>query len=337
MHFSVKYLLCLFVLCLGVIPMQAQFLGGAGSGGAHIYFGTTASCPWYYGGQADGHARAFLVNPDPCSYFGGGIADGHATIFLINPDTCAQYDGGIADGGSRAFLINPDTCGQYEGGIADGISRGFLANPVPCTAFFASQRDGNAFGYLSCTPLEVTASELFGRNVGPDGLLWWYTYSEVSNLGFMVQRSQNQLDWTDISFVEGQTNSNQRIKYELLDEEMQTGINYYRWQQIDFSGATSFSNIVALVKQAEASASLTIYPNPLTRGTPLNVNFQSPVPSVVTIQIIDGFGRSIWESDYPASEEMLQTQIPTDRLSAGVYFLILNTDAERLSRKVVVR
>ncbi len=336
MQISPKYLFTLVVLCFGVLPMQAQFLGGSGSGGDHAYLGTTATCPWYYGGMGDGYDKGFLANPDPCRYFGGGIADGHAMIFLNNPDTCAQYDGGMADGGSRAFLVNPDSCGQYEGGIADGMGRGFLVNPVPCTSYFASQRDGSAFGFLSCTPLEVTSSELFGRNVGADGLLWWYTFSEVNNLGFIVQRSNNQLAWTDISFVEGQTNSNQRIKYELLDEDMQEGVNYYRWEQVDFTGATTFSNIVALVKQSESQSSLVVYPNPLHRGTALNLNFQTPEPSIVNIKVVDAFGRSVWESDYPAQIEPLQTQIPTDRLSAGVYFMILTTDTERLSRRFVL-
>ena len=295
--------------------VHAQFLGGAGDGHANFVFVSPVACPWYNGGDADGSAQAIRVNPD----------------------TCGQYEGGFQDGAAFAFLPNPDSCGQFEGGLADGMSRGFLANPVPCTAFFASQQDGSTFGYLSCTPLEVNASELFGRNEGQDALLWWYTFSEVNNLGFIVQRSNDQLNWTEIAFVDGQTNSNSRVKYELRDETMQEGINYYRWEQVDYTGLTSISNIVALVKVAHAKSSLVIYPNPVSQGNALNVNFQAAQPSIVTIQIVDGFGRNIWESDYPATLEPLQTQIPTESLAAGVYFLVLKTETERISRRFVLQ
>lgn len=337
LKFASKYYFLILVFCMWFLPLHGQFLGGSGRGDSHVLFAVGGGCASYVGGEADGYATIVLPNPDPCDYFDGSQADGSAMIFLINPDTCGHYDGGFADGGVMTWLPNPDTCGHFEGGLADGLARGFLPNPVPCTSFFASQQDGSASSFLSCSPLEVTASELYGRNEGLDGYLWWYTFSEVDNLGFIVQRSLNQIDWAEIAFVDGHTNSNTRIKYELLDQDMQEGLNYYRWQQIDLSGRSKFSNIVALVKQSPFQASLTIYPNPLQRGTDLKINFQSVEPTVVGIQIVDAFGRQIWESDYPASEAPLETTIPTDRLSAGVYFLILNTESDRISRRFIVR
>lgn len=314
----------------------AQFTGGVADGHARATLLSTVACQSFFGLVADGHARAVLPNPDPCDYFDGSSADGSARAAFVNPDTCGYFDGGRADGGSRAVFVNLDTCGYFDGGRADGNSRGILLSAVPCTAFMASQRDGAASGFLSCAPLTVTASELYGYVQGKDGYLWWYTYSEVNNLGFILQRSSDQLNWTDLGFLPGESSSNARLKYDLWDRDMQPGVNYYRWEQIDLAGSTSRSNIVALVRGESGLTTLTVFPNPVGQGNFLHLNFQSPDEADFVVHVVDALGHVLYSQDVLAAPSPIEVDIDTAPMSSGIYFLVLKGAHLQLSRRFVV-
>ncbi len=192
-------------------------------------------------------------------------------------------------------------------------------------------------GFGSCLPLAVTASELYGYTQGPDGYLYWYTYSEVNNLGFILSRSNDQLNWSELAFLPGVASSNVRRKYETWDREMHAGVNYYRWQQIDVAGTRTLSNIVALVQEQSQQASLTVYPNPAGQGQVLNVHFQGGEGKPFTVDVIDAFGRLVLERTEDASASPSLFQIDLTAFSTGVYFLVLQSEGQRLSRRFVVQ
>ena len=309
-----SYLLVLVALsCAGHV--HAQFAGGSGDGHARVVLSSTVACGSFFGDDADGAARALLSNPDPCDCF----------------------DGSQRDGAAMATLVNPDSCGQFEGGRADGGGRFTLLSTVPCTAFFSSQRDGASRGFAACLPLSVSASELYGHTRGPDGYLYWYTYAEVNNLGFILSRSDDQLSWSELAFLPGVASSNARRKYETWDREMHIGVNYYRWEQIDVAGTRTLSNIVALVQEQGQQVSLTVYPNPVGQGQALNVHLQGLEGKPFAVDVIDAFGRLVWERAEPASASPSLFQVDLSGFSTGVYFLVLQSEGQRLSRRFVVQ
>lgn len=290
----------------------------------------------FLGGAADGHSLGFL-GASPCSPYFSGQADGFASFFLANPDTCGQYEGGFQDGAANVFLANPVPCTSFMAGQQDGFASNFLANPVPCTAFFSSQQDGFASGYVPCGPLLVSASELYGRNIEEDGELWWYTFSEHDNLGFILERSPNQLDWMEIAFLPGQASSNSRIKYQVLDTLLLSGINYYRWRQIDVTGTETQSNIVALVKSSNGQMSCTIYPNPLATGGLLHIHLQYPETASLDLRVINALGNVVWQDDREMEAGGLQMDLNTEGLAAGVYILSLQAGNDRITQRFILQ
>jgi hypothetical protein len=289
----------------------------------------------FFGGAGDGSAASVYASA-PCESYWGLTADGAASAALANPDPCNSFDGGSQDGAGSALRVNPDSCGQFEGGNADGMSLATLLSPVPCTAFFASQRDGASSIFVSCLLLDVDASELYGRTEGEDGYLWWYTYSETNNLGFLVEKSIDNLQWQEIGFVPGLTESHILRKYALRDTAMASGVNYYRWRQTDLDGGMSFSNIVDLVKDESGAARLTVYPNPVAAGAAVQLHYQAADMEPVSIQLVDMMGQELFRSTYTVAKMPFLTEISTDRLAVGAYFLILTTAKHRVGKKIVV-
>jgi hypothetical protein len=291
----------------------------------------------FTGGPGDGHVQVLLASAINCGSYYSNSADGHASAVLPNPDPCIPYDGGADDGAARFFLVSPDSCGLYEGGRQDGHGNGVLVNPVPCTAFFSSQRDGYAAGSLPCAPLTVVTSELFGQVTDGDGYLWWYSFTETQNLGFLVERSQDQAQWTEIAFLPGQSNSNDTRRYELWDREMLEGVNYYRWRQLDLGGGQTLSNTVALIKTKQAAQHLLVYPNPVGSGNSLHLHFETQDTASLDITIVDALGHVVQSFQLSGAVSPIHHEIATETMAAGMYFLILNQGNQRISTRFVVR
>jgi hypothetical protein len=296
-------------------------------------------CAWtqFTGGSGDGSVRIFLASSINCGSFFGSLADGHSNAVLANPDPCNNFDGGLADGAARALLVSPDSCGMFEGGQRDGYGNSTFFSPIPCTAFFASQRDGHALAFLPCAPLAVVTSELLGEVQGNDGYLWWFTHSETHNLGFIVERSADQLTWAEIGFLPGQASSATTRKYDLWDREMLPGVNYYRWRQVDLNGTATQSNTVALVKPSQAATNLVLYPNPVGQGNFLQLHYESIEASGLTIIIVDAIGHVVETRNRQVTAGAFHDEINTENWSTGVYFLTVHNSRERISRRFVVQ
>lgn len=253
----------------------------------------------FLGGSGDGQGLATLANADPCAYFFGDEGDGHAVLTLANPDTCGYYDGSEADG-------------------FDVIT---VAPAVPCPTFYGSTEDGFAVAGSNCFLLPITASDLSGRLKNRAGYLWWHTYSETNNVGFSLQRSHDQLDWQEIAFMPGIERSEATREYAHTDLEIKEGVNYYRWVQTDFDGASMTSNTVTLVLQDAAARSLMIWPNPVSNGASLQILYHSDHAGAVELAVFDLMGRQVLNMKGELDDQRLETALKVEHWVAGAYYL----------------
>jgi len=73
----------------------------------------------------------------------------------------------------------------------------------------------------------------------------WITESETDNDYFVILRSQNGIDFQEIGKVNGVGNSALTVSYQFSDERPLIGTSYYKLQQVDFDGESSFSQILS--------------------------------------------------------------------------------------------
>ena len=92
--------------------------------------------------------------------------------------------------------------------------------------------------------------------------LSWITASEQNNDYFSVERSQNGIDWEEVGRVKGAGNSNQILRYFLVDYKPFKGTSYYRLKQTDFDGTFTYSDMVSVSFDPEHMPIL-VYPNPV--------------------------------------------------------------------------
>jgi hypothetical protein len=77
--------------------------------------------------------------------------------------------------------------------------------------------------------------------------LEWVTYSETNNDKFIIQRSQNAVDFIDIGTVKGNGTTSVSNLYIFLDNTPPL-ISYYKLIQKDFNGKTDESEVIVVVR-----------------------------------------------------------------------------------------
>jgi hypothetical protein len=173
-------------------------------------------------------------------------------------------------------------------------------------------------------PLAIEGGGLSGMIADGNINLQWDTYSETTNKGFEIQRSEDGKAFTTISFVNSkaeQGSSTAVLSYDYTESipSSETGILLYRYRQVDFDYKSTYSNIVEIHIGLRADSKLTVYPNP--SGISNYVTLDNKEPG--TIYVFDFTGRQVACSKTNGP----LTKINVENMEPGIYsvnFIAIN-------------
>jgi len=171
--------------------------------------------------------------------------------------------------------------------------------------------------------------------------LYWETATELNNLGFYIERKnidtgENETEWIEIGFKEGQGNSTERNRYQFEDNPLLDGTYHYRLRQVDYDGSFEYSNEVEVnIFSVESFALSQNYPNPFNPST--SISFQLPEDSYITLKVFDAIGtevETIAEGKFPAGVH--EVVFDAAELSSGLYLYRIISGNNELTRKMMV-
>lgn len=170
--------------------------------------------------------------------------------------------------------------------------------------------------------------------------LHWETASETNNFGFQVQRRFGQGEFQTIGFVAGNGSTTTRRQYQFVDRPAAVEVLAYRLRQLDFDGASAFSEIRTVLVAPPAAFTLSRnYPNPVRltppSGAVAKFDFTVPAEALVTGKIFDLTGRllaTVTAKQYRSGWHSLEWKIPA-KTAAGIYFFQLEAGGQRLVQK----
>lgn len=163
-------------------------------------------------------------------------------------------------------------------------------------------------------------------------LLHWTTANEYNNAYFTIERSINGKDFEAIAKIPGAGFSNAELNYQTIDPTPQIGVNYYRLQQTDFDGSSSYSDIQAVSFKNEDLIEVSIYPNPSTNYATLftPVNFDNGL-----LEIYDLQGKRMLTKQLASGRTRMEVQLAA--WPAGIYLLKVSLDGQHTTRQLVVQ
>jgi hypothetical protein len=173
--------------------------------------------------------------------------------------------------------------------------------------------------------LPVTLTKFWGNLKDRIVSLFWETKTENNNKGFYIARSTDGINYSNIGFVASKApfgNSVGVINYTITDPKPFNGNNYYRLEQLDFDGRSTFSNVILIKNNNSFGMRMNnVYPNPVLNV--LNIYIESQITDKVTFIISDAAGKIVRQVTTEVRKGNNNFQVNIAGLASGSYFIKL--------------
>jgi hypothetical protein len=144
-------------------------------------------------------------------------------------------------------------------------------------------------------------------------MLHFTTTNELKATSFDVERSADGSSFTKIGTVKGEGANGQ---YTYIDAQPLSSINHYRLKMIDQNGGYSYSKMISI--RYDKNASIAIFPNPAKDV--ITVQLHMPA-GAISLKIIDGMGRMVKKTTLQSSGSTISTEIDISGLATGQYYI----------------
>jgi len=111
--------------------------------------------------------------------------------------------------------------------------------------------------------------------------------------------------------------------------------NVFRVRYLDENGNEGYSNVAEVYLDQAPEDYVVVYPNPL-QGDELNIRFMSSVDSPIEINVYNELGQQVYSLNQQAQKGLNEWVIRTDKLSLGIYYLVLQSPVKNFHQKIVV-
>ncbi len=157
----------------------------------------------------------------------------------------------------------------------------------------------------------------------------WTTANEENNDYFEVLRSVDGMNFKIIAKVEGAGNSNITLDYGVTDNEIENNTYYYMLKQTDYDNKFTVSEMV--VVNISNKLNTKVYPNPITQGEKLNIEFEGQNSNQLIIYDING--RTI----KAVSTNSVNKAIDISEFAPGMYILKIQSGTQSKIEKLIVK
>ncbi len=157
--------------------------------------------------------------------------------------------------------------------------------------------------------------------------LAWQTANEVDLKYFVIEKSTDAINFTELGKIDARNPSSQPKNYAFIDTEKNN--SYYRLRFVHHTSPDEFS-FIRFVKGNDENFVL-IYPNPTTENISIDLS-NWKINDVVAFQILDLQGEIIVEDKIKSNK----TTLNIENLQKGMYLLQIIQNTRRTTHKIVV-
>lgn len=288
--------------CITNVEYQANVSHVGGTGSELVYVNDVTGTYGDYTG----------TNPVVYNDLGNGVYTSFSITITgtygymdLGPNADADLQGRLASGRFQvALMFDNEPSVNWKRINATQSSLRVTYDGVPCTVLPVELLDFSA----SCNNSETVIS--------------WTTMSEINNDYFTIEKSKDAVEFSPIATVVGSGNSNAKVKYSYIDENVNSDVVYYRLKQTDFDGTVNYHKTIAINCKDNK---IRIYPNPTS-----DYIYIDPISSKnVSIELYNYLGKLV--SIYDSSESN-KLKLPETK---GLYFLKVITGRYTYTERVI--
>lgn len=227
--------------------------------------------------------------------------------------------GGTGADDIRDIAVNPNNGDIYIAGTNTNVLDIDPTSATQNMAFTAGTEWYTAKFTLN-TPLPLQWKTFEATDKQTAVSLDWSTLNETNCDQFIVEASYDAHQWKTIETVKAHNEMYNR--YQSIDDETFSGTKYYRIQQVDMDGKTSYSSTQLV--QRNRPTSIQLFPNPTANYLHINVRTDAQV------QLYAMSGQLIYTTTLQAQQSLINLQ----HLLPGMYFIRVSTTDEILNTTI---
>jgi hypothetical protein len=163
----------------------------------------------------------------------------------------------------------------------------------------------------------------------------WATASEINNDYFVVEKSNDGVNFNEIKKVKGAGNSSLNQSYSIIDNKPFIGTSYYRLKQIDFNGKYSYSHIETVLMK-NSNEEFILYPNPVVDK--FTMRLEDNIDDEILVVVSDVFGKEQFSKIIMTSATDNTIAVDLERkLPPGIYTVVATNNDKVFKKKIVVK
>ncbi len=306
---------------------------------------------WYY--ELDGEAYVFVLESQFGALFGinGFEPPFNIEIISLTAANCSALDEVqlntvcsadntsyevIVSGSSDYVLIDNNSGETYS--VSGNVTLGpFDASEVyDFTISLDTQLECSQTysGSVACVTVSVELLSFVGSAEESANLLSWQTASEIETDYFVLERSDDGSDFSELARVAAKAGTHSRASYFFADSENLKGVLYYRLSEIEQSGTTKVvSNVLTIERDFVDFEIVSISPVPVS--TDLQISLSSSKDDFLYWFTCDLTGKVVdsGQQDIPAG--FSEFYIPVGDYAKGAYQLLLSDGEQNHSVKFI--
>ena len=269
-------------------------------------------------------------------------------IDVWTPDATTFHIKLVDFGADGSYAGGDDT--EYELAYTPSLS-GWVSYDIPLTDFvgltskahlaqmiFVASNStvymDNVYFWKPDGTVPVSLTSFSAAKNGKSVLLKWNTQTENNNRGFVIERSNNSLNWSQLQFVNSVGNSTTSRDYSTIDRNPMAGINYYRLRLVDNDGRQTFSSIANVKFDNAEIMEFSFYPNPAKNS--LNIILNKIDSENAKVELIDAQGKVVMFNKFNKQDAGMLKSINISALARGVYILKYSDASNIKSAKVLI-
>ena len=159
--------------------------------------------------------------------------------------------------------------------------------------------------------------------------LTWLTASESNNSHFIISKSTDGLNFSQVSKITGSGNSYKQNNYQAIDKNPTKGNNYYQLRQYDFDGKETVLATKVVNFSLKNTNEVSVYPNP-TQDV-LNIKFDAATYHIA--KLVDFNGKVLVSKAIDINQA--QSTFNISDLPAGNYIILLEGKKGSISKGVI--
>jgi uncharacterized protein (TIGR02145 family) len=270
------------------------------------------------------------------------------SCFSALPGGYRESGGGNDMGYSAYFWSSTESSVQYEDDLAWNRLLSWSNSQI--RRYTDYKTDGFSVRLVSDVSLPVGLTSISACVKNRSVIINWITESEVDNLGFILERSEEDGIWVQVASyqthdaLKGQSNTSSRTEYTFTDVNVESGKEYfYRLSDVSTTDKITCHAPISVSLKTDEHPQITemrnAYPNPFNPKT--YITYQLAEATNVKITVFDMLGRSINELNnghQPAGSYHVYwngTNETGIMVPSGCYIIRMETEAFKQIQKVI--